>query len=197
MIYNLPLQYKGGRNYLHGSDIYNEALVLIADFYKLGFVSNISFKRFARNQCYLALAQEDNQAAMVAFGVATDLSGIQHDFWIYETAEPVSGRYPFDEDSIVRDAIYDEASKSISRLESSGYSPIEDVIALTKRLNYLVCPEVEGQWVFSQLSLMAPLANSGSLAITMRSTLRGRFSVNDIVQAGVAIGTIRFVVGKP
>jgi hypothetical protein len=193
----LKLRFKGERSYIHGSDVYNAVSLVASELFDQGYVSSIAFKKFARGQCFLSFSQDSARGGVVASGSILAHGNVQHEFWLYETEELVTDRYPFDEEAIVCGATYDEFAKRICRAEGSGYTPVEDVIALTKRLNYLVCPEVEGKWVFSQLSLMAPLANSGSLAITMRSTLRGRFSVNDIVQAGVAIGTIRFVVGKP
>lgn len=197
MTYNLALKYKGSRNYLQGGDLYNAVLALAAVIFEHGYISSIAFKRFARNQCYLTFTQDNDSVALVAVGVVADLNGGQHDFWVYETADPVGGRYPFDEDSIVRDAVYDETAKSISRIKASAYSPIEDVIALTKKLNYNLFPEVDGKWVFGQLSLAAPLVSGDGLTISMRSCLKGRFSINEIYQGGMFLGSIRFIVGAP
>lgn len=193
----LKLRFKGERSYIHGSDVYNAVSLVASERFVQGYVSNIAFKRFARAQCFLSFSQDSTRGGLVASGSILAHGDIQHEFWVYETEELVTDRYPFDEEAIVRGATYDESTKRICRAEGSGYSPIEDVIALTKRLNYLVYPEINGKWVFGQLNLTAPLKDCGSLAITMRSALRGRFSVNDIVQAGVPIGTIRFVVGEP
>lgn len=193
----LTLMFKGDRDYIHGSDIYNSLCETASERYEQGYVSSIVFKCFARNQCWLSFQPMEGSGELLATGKMLEKGEIAHDFWLYESSEPVVGRYPFDEEAIVREAAVDTDRKRISRAECASYSPIEQIIALTKKLSYSLCPKVDGKWVFGQLNLHTPLSAQGGLEITQRSALSGRFSINDIVQSGLPVGSIRFVVGKP
>lgn len=193
----LTLMFKGDRDYIQGGDIYNVLCDTALERYEQGYVSSIVFKCFARNQCCLSFQPMEGGGALLATGKMLEKGEIAHEFWLYESSEPVVERYPFDEGAIVREASVDIDGKRISRAECASYSAIEQIIALTKKLSYSLYPEVDGKWVFGQLNLHAPLAAQGDLEIIQRSALSGRFSINDIVQSGLPVGSIRFVVGKP
>ena len=79
----------------------------------------------------------------------------------------------------------------------SKFTPIEDVIVLTKHLNYAMSRILKGNWLFGQLDLTEPLIdNYRSLEIKMKYLIEGKFSVNDILIDGRTIGSIRFIMGK-
>ena len=80
----------------------------------------------------------------------------------------------------------------------SAFSPIEELIALTKRLNYELTPDIDGKWVFGQMNLKCGLPDEYSqLRITRNCIVSGRFSVNDIKFDSKHVGDIRFIVGTP
>jgi len=117
-------------------------------------------------------------------------------FWIVESQQPATGRYDFDEDSVVAPAVRD--GEEIVLEKRSNYTPIEEVIALTKRLSYELSPDIDGKWVFGQLNLSCALPNDySSLRISRVSEIAGRFSVNNIFVDNHNVGDIRFIVGSP
>jgi hypothetical protein len=118
--------------------------------------------------------------------------------WIFETTNPVTSRRPFEEATLLAHAILGQDGCSARLPDRTGFSPIEEVIALTKYLNYAVSPMVNGKWVFGQLDLVEPLPKDyRELEIRLKSLLGGRFSVNEILADDRAIGIIRFIVGTP
>jgi hypothetical protein len=113
-----------------------------------------------------------------------------------ESGRSALGRYEFDEDSLLAPAISN--GEEIILRERSGYTPIEEIIALTKRLNYELTPDITGKWVFGQLNVNGPLPGDySSLKICRTSEVVGRFSVNKIFIDDDAVGDIRFIVGEP
>ena len=118
-------------------------------------------------------------------------------FWLFDREEEVLGRYAFDEEAIVGSAEICADEKSISLLQSGAATPIEYVIALTKRLSYRLAPDIDGRWLFGQLNLDVPLNASGVLRIFQKSILHGRMSINEIWLDDTRVGIIRFVVGNP
>lgn len=196
----LRLSYKGTREYLHGSDIFN-ALSCVANEvtgHVDAFVDRLTFRRFARFACELTTEQPAN-SSMVVGQVRFKLPDSSHlSAWLVETDIAVTDRRPFDEDRLLANARLDQEQRSARLPDRSEYSPIEDVIALTKYLNYAVSPEVDGKWVFGQLDIAEPLTeNYQALEIKMKSLIAGRFSANDILIDGHRIGSMRFIVGAP
>ncbi|MFZ5573400.1 MAG: hypothetical protein ACOZF0_23605 [Thermodesulfobacteriota bacterium] len=105
-------------------------------------------------------------------------------------------RYEFIESEITSAAI---DGKNRIRLEiKTGYTPIEEVIALTKSLSYRLVPDISGKWLFAQLDLTHPFKKERkNLAIVQKSVLAKRFSDNEIFQDDEYAGNIRFIVGEP
>ncbi|MCL6419718.1 hypothetical protein [Aestuariirhabdus haliotis] len=188
------LKYKGDRNYAHGSDIYNVMQSLAESSCEASFISTISFRAFARNQC--AVVFDKPEQALIAQGkIFRD--GVEEQFWLVESDTPITERYPFDEDAIAAHSTIIIEERQISLSQRGLFSPIEEVIAMTKLLNYRIEPDVSGKWVFGQLNVKGPLPKHGNLVIRMKSLLRGRFSINEIIVDDEIIGTIRFIVGSP
>jgi hypothetical protein len=197
----LTLSYKGAREYLHGSDFFNILTDIAAEVtnHPDAFVDRLTFRHFARMACEVTTEQPADLSkaiGQVRFRLPHDSSHL--DAWLVETDISVTARRPFDEALLLANASLDESERSARIHDRSVYTPIEDVIALTKHLNYAVSPDVVGKWVFGQLDLTEPLIDSYQmLEIQMKSLIAGRFSVNDILVDGRRIGSMRFIVGAP
>ena len=199
MIEPLTLAWKGSRTYLHGSDLFN-ALAEIAEFVsgdQSAFVSQLIFKRFARTA--LAVTTDEPATNVQTIGkarLAFAKLGTGTNLWIIETGDEVTTRRPFDEDDLVATAVVDENAITLSK--RSHYSPIEEIIALTKKLNYALSPEVSGRWVFGQIDLSCRLDTDHQITRIERKNIVGnRFSLNEIRLNEKPVGTIRFIVGSP
>lgn len=188
---NLRFRFKGERNYVQGGDIFDALEAWFGD--QEWQLLELSFRGFSRRQmcCVLDNPGEDIKAE----GVVIDRNGQRAPFWLLETDEPVTERYPFDEDAITRHAQQD--GKTISASATPGYSVIEQIIALTKALNYRLTPEVNGKWVFGQLRLNQPLPkNAEHFVIRQKTLLAGRFSVQEVALDGKVVGQIRFITSE-
>jgi len=196
---NKPLQMKlkGSRTYIHGSDMFNQLSAaaggLTGD--DASFVSMISFRRFARNDCMITLEPPPAET-LVAEARLRDSAGEDTPVWIAETLEPPAGRYDFDEEGLVAPAVID--GDVITGAANTRYTPIEVAIALTKRLTYHRHPKPAGKWVFGQLELTKALPTDyREMSIRARATIAGRFSRNELMVDGQSYGTMRFIVGTP
>lgn len=196
----LPLSFKGDRKYLQGGDIYNAVSNIAAELIGVpgAFVEWIAFRRFARMSCEVSIEPPIEQSQIVSQARVRAPGTGSLDVWLVETTIPVTSRRPFDEAQLLAKASLGPDGRSASLPERSVYSPIEDVIALTKHLNYAVSPVVNGKWVFGQLDLAEPLSGDyRRLKIRLKQMIGGRFSVNEIIVDGHNIGTISFIVGDP
>jgi hypothetical protein len=188
----LHFRFKGDRNYVHGSDTFEalEALLNQDDMH----VRRLTFRRFSHHQLECAFSRPGGMT--IADGQAVGASGRRTEFWLLETLERVVDRYEFDESLIIKGA---QVNGEVIEAESlSGYSVIEQAIALTKALNYARAPKVSGKWVFGELCLNQDLPTHAShYCIRQTALLANRFSVQEIRLDGKLIGELRFIVGKP
>lgn len=189
----MNLEFKGQRNYIHGSDIYNS---ISEELSELGYdyIKKLAFKSFARHQVRFTLDSAESTSAF-AFGILSTAQDSQK-FYLIETDEPVTDRYPYDEALITDKAVI--AGSQITGKADNLYSVIENVIALTKQLNYQLSPDVSGKWLFGQLDLkMALPVEWRQIQISQKSCIANSFSRNLITIDGAAYGEIRFIVGEP
>ena len=191
----LGLGFKGERTYIQGGDIYNaiETHISMAD--STAFVEHLVFRQFARRDCDLVWDKPGDGALLIAQGRSRAADGMRR-FWVTQSQRDAVGRRPFDEDSITDAAV--SAGNQIWSRQRSEYTPIEEIIALTKRLAYELTPDVDGKWVFGQIDLTRPLPTSyAKLGIFQKNLIAGRFSVNQITIGDTEIGNIRFITGAP
>ena len=190
-MFDLNLEFKGQRDYLHGTDMFSSITAILAKKFG-GHVERLTIRRVASRQLRLRLDEMPENAAGVASGVwrAKDA----HDFWLEETTEPVLGRYPYDENRIVASASLSGETLSADRV--ADFSAIETVVAMTKELNVKLSPDIKGQWYFGQIDLSRSFPKDWSrITIRRHAFIRDVFSRNLVDIDGDSFGEIRFVVG--
>ena len=191
----LNLRFKGQRSYIQGPDIFNAATRILNVADAEAWISMLAFRRFARLDCDLVLAKPQADAHTVAQGFVNN-SGGKRPFWIVESDREPGGRYPYDQDSINALASIEEATICMER--RSSFSPMEEIVALTKTLSYALSPDIDGKWVFGQINLQRVLPDTfGRLEISRTREMAHRFSINRIVIDDLHAGDIRFIVGDP
>ena len=196
----LVLKFKGSRTYLHGSDFYNalseaaEELTGAAG----SFVSRLTIRRPARSCCEITEDRPDDPAKLVGqvrFRLPDEET--ERNFLLVETDVDVSDRYAFDETVVSDRVILDRQKASITLAERSVYTPVEDIILLTKCLSYAMSPLENGNWLFGQVDLGEDLNDAYTrLEVRMINLIDARFSVHDILIDDRRVGTIRFIVGQ-
>lgn len=194
----LRMAFKGNRTYLNGASFFDVLGSVAQEFTgKEGsYLVRLLFRRFAKNLCEIVSVPPENNKPLVGQGTYQLLSGQRKDFWILETEESISDRQPFDEEALLVNAQIDAKSRSACLTERTAYTPIEEVVALTKILHYQTMPIDSGKWLFGQIDLTEPLHDKYiRLDIQMKNCISGRFSINEIFLDKRNIGVIRFIVG--
>lgn len=196
-MFTMDLKFKGERNYVQGGDIYNELERLAPLVSAEAYVSNLAFKKFTRNICSMSLEEPAGDSTLIARGEYKTNDEVRRAFWVIEGGQKIVDRYEFDEDLIRNCAKIDPVKKTGEIYQATGFTPIENIIALTKFLNYQILPNVDGKWVFGQLDLANPLRQNSKILIKFKSALGERFSVSQIYLDDIFAGTIKFIVGRP
>jgi hypothetical protein len=183
----INFQFKGNRTYVQGGDIYNHVSGLLGND---EYVNDISIRQVTSKNCYLKTAADKTD--IVVCIVKTN----ERNYVLVEGTTSANGSYAFDEEYLLKDAT---VNGNIVTMEvQDKFSLIENIIALTKKLNYSVNPEVNGKWLFGQLKLDKPFpAKPHNIKIENTRRIPNRFSENSITIDGINYGTIIFIVGKP
>ena len=191
----LELGYRGTRNYLHGTDMYNaimENMGLVVPQHLYDWIK-IVIHDFAHNQCDMlySLGKERcprPENGRVEFYLSDNVSG-----WLRETDRLVVTRRPYPEDEIVAKSWIDGHTIYSDPNMASSFSPIEILVALNKRL-HLVVRSSSCRWAFTRLDLQRPLQDedSESLRVELLQSLGNRLTKSSVRIGNDLLGHIFF-----
>jgi hypothetical protein len=193
----LALCYKGDRDYLHGTDIYNAVVDHLSMQYPVNEAKApyFIFHTFIRAECAMFIGagadrDEVDGPPVVEFGMSFGEKEVAG--YLMETGQKITCRNPYDEDRIGQASIVKEQSVTI--FEDTGFSAIEVAVAMTKRLHNALLPAPRGKWVFSKLELSRLLRNEDTIemAISLKSNLNNRLTKSVLTARGEQIGHIYF-----
>jgi hypothetical protein len=76
----------------------------------------------------------------------------------------------------------------------SGFSPIEELVSMTKLLHNRLLPSPGKRWIFSRIDLRRLLerTDAGNMQVILQQNLNNRVTKSRIVSGGNAIGDIFF-----
>ena len=187
-------KFKGRRNYIHGTDLF-QSITKFQETYNAGYIQEMSFRLFGNKQsAILFVPPNKTEYRTISHGCwFNSEAGSNVKFWVVEKGDPVSDRYQFDEDALCFSAELSE--DTIFMPFNCEFLMIENIVALTKRFHNEKFPLDKGKWVFGQIVLYERLPNRSSLIqIDNYQNIKGRFSRNRIVLDGHLFGEIRFIV---
>lgn len=196
MYKNLDLAFKGGRDYLHGTDIFD---TLLSWLHAQGFDPieglDLSFHQIARRALCAELdpppEKKGNETAALSF----KSKGIRHRISLRETSESVTRKRPYAEDTLVSSATFDLSTQTVN-VENClpDYSAIEYWVALTKALHLRALPKINGKWLFVRIRLPkieGPL-DCVRPAVKLVSNYQNKLTRSEISLDGIKFGDIYF-----
>lgn len=174
-------KFKADRTYLHGTDVFNKVSAELKE-----SIQDISFRNTTDKQCYLSSERGDNVVAII--------KTVSQSIYLVESNEHIKGRYDFDEDGLVTDSIINGNRISMSLNEQ--YTFIENIVALTKKLNNVLDRPRSGKWLFGQYKSKYNCSDfTGMLEIESSKRIKSKFSENLIYLDGKLKAKIMFIVG--
>ncbi len=194
---NFSFCYKGDRDYVHGSDIYNSVTKYLEEKYSTGIGrSDLSIHRLSIHNMVGQVLENSGQAVPTESSVVFqfEVSGRVLALFMLETDAVVQCRYEYDEDSVTQLSRVEHDHHSISVRNQTPYTPIEIIIALNKKLMQTVFAAENGKWLFTRLSLKRRLpTNSDRLFVITHLGGHGpRLTRSSIDLDGVDYGEIYF-----
>jgi len=188
--------FKGERNYLHGTDIYESLAQAANAQFECAIVRfQMSIHRFFNLQPEIHWFEIGHLAArprnaVVDFSISSNSRGAAG--WLVETDRPVDCRVPYDEDKIGRHCTFTDSCISIQG--DSGYRPIEVVVSMTKQLHNRILRAQAGRWIFTKLDmrrLLEPL-DATTFTVFLKENLHNRLTKSEITVGNESIGMIYF-----
>lgn len=191
----LDLKYKGARDYLHGTDIFNEVLTWLntqkAEVKDIDF----AFYRLAANQLKAVLGALPEGTEPVAVCTFTS-GGVREKVHLVETDQAVTERYLFPEDEIVNPMEIDLAGRKAVLHGGTSYSDIELWVAMTKALHYKVFPQLKGKWLFVRGRFPQYIRHSPSQERTLfiAASFNDKLTRSEAMLDGIKVGEIYFSI---
>src|ERR1041385_2779991 len=192
---HLNLRFKGAREYLQGPDIYNALFEWVIANGANPPISDVdlSIHRIVSRQLDVVEAFTVNSAARAAATCSFTERGARRHLALIETEQPVTERYPYDEDSIVRQMVIDAPARSGKLSTNPGFSPIEIWVAMTKAVHIGVFgPSIKWLFVRARLEAHIPTFESGDWTTTIAASFRDKLTRNEIAHDGKKVGDIFF-----
>lgn len=184
----LDFCYKGSRDYIHGTDIYNELLKL----FKVKSI-DLAFHGIATKNITLVKTQPADMSTLKFAFKYVDINNTKHSLYGVENASEVSCRYDYNEESISINSILEIENDKISLLKHSNYSFIEECVALNKYLLEHLFPQLNGKWYFTRVQLSKPIVhNSFNLELTLKANFNFKLTKSEIKIDDNLVGYIYF-----
>jgi len=195
-------RFKGARDYVHGTDMYDQLLPLLMERLTGGTVAalKMTIRGVMRRQGRL-LIESEGQGASRPDGVKAEfcLTRQKHGIfgWLTEDSREILDRYSYDEAPLL--ALCSVRRNHVALEYNPGYTPIEVLVAMNKLLMETLFPDEKGKWFFTRLQLARPLepGDMEDLVLEHEMSLPGNALTRTRIRSGrEGLGSIFFSAVK-
>lgn len=193
-IREIEFQFKGKRDYIHGTDMFN---VMSASYPNFG-MSNIRFTvhdfiRTPSCRLYMADSKEAlNKVEDIRARCQFDIEGATK--WLGLTQSGVDtttgGRYTYEEERLT--SLCKIEAESVALTQLSPFTFIESVVAMNKFMHEDMFPEAIGKWIFTRIDLIKFCDERENLSLQFKHNMNFRLTKTDVLVDGVKVGDIYF-----
>lgn len=196
-VVDINFQFKGSRDYITGADIYAESIRTLKSLKTAALTGKcrLVIHNFTRRQCRLLYTVFSNtnkrpENFIAEFSFVSDTRHLIA--WLVETSEIVTRRIPYLESEIMEKCILSE--QGVKLKGKTGYSAIEELVAMNKLLHETQYPPGESSWIFTRLDLNRLLTkdDNGNLHVILRHNLNNRLTKSEVISNDQIIGHIYF-----
>lgn len=148
----VPFRFKGGRSYVHGTDIYDSMLEMVLDYFG-EYPDSVkgSFHGLLENNGVFRIYNSGellvNEQFFALFSILMKENTYQ--LVLLDAGTPISLSYEYDEQKVLKNmALKDE---TITMQFKSIYTYIEQIVSMTKKLHLTIYPAAKGKWLFTKI----------------------------------------------
>jgi hypothetical protein len=194
-------EFKGNRNYVHGSDIYPAALRIAFELWgRYPDEAMGTFHKILKRQGVFRLrsgekgsSSEDLYARFVF-----KLGERKYELALNASNQPIRETRPYDEEDVLR--FSEMSTKAIRMIVRSDYHYMEQIIAMTKRLHKVVYADVNDKWLFTRFNIKNRIDpedyRESVLEIRAERKLQNMLSQCSIFANNLTVGRIFFTAIK-
>ena len=190
----LELPYKGNRDYLHGTDIFQ----FLDNYFrsKYAFLDSLSFRAFANTQLKISFGKPSSPMQTIYAEGIVKYPLKETQFWLVDSGSIVTTRTPFDESIITKFAIIESDQVVLDR--PNKFKLIEKLVILTKFCSNFISLLNTGRWILGKIHLSQPLPLEWHRLVITRIAYLGkkRLSRYNICVDSVNIGQVLFIVSS-
>lgn len=190
--------FKGGRDYIHGTDVFNGIQSAVQQHYgSSAYVKSLVFRSISKT-CGVIFLQCDKvpEGFVVSanFKVVTGDEEIIGLFATYE--EPVIEHKGYDENLVMTTALIDEEGQFIHQTHKTVFTSIEEAVALTKFLHNKLLLPPQGAWMFTMIDVKDSsfLGSNELFKVKLKQNLGGKMTRSELIMGGKTVATIGFTV---
>jgi len=187
--FDLEFCFKGDRNYIHGTDIFNK---LTEKFVNNISKIDISFHSVAINNMTFFTQKPETDDVKVTFRCQNDGEKIK--LFGIENGTTVDCRYEYPEEDVVKNSTMNISDETIILDFSTDYSFIEHIVAMNKSLLETLYTDVNGKWYFTRLQLHqnVHIDTSSSITLQLKSNFQFKLTKSSIIVDENEVGFIYF-----
>lgn len=182
----LNFNLKGQRKYIQGPDIYNA----IANFYENMKLYELSFHQMMTHNIILCEDMPDKNLYFIAkYKNQIDekiLFGVKN-----ESSVPLKS-IPYPEENIISKSKIDFSTQEITLFNTSGFSFMEEIIALNKYLLLNITNNKKGKWYFAKLILNDDFKVFYPLSMRFKTLFNNMLAKSEICINGKIAGAVLF-----
>ena len=197
--FDLEIPFKGNRNYLHSTDLYNAFFSTLENYISPDKIKNpfLLFKRII-NQPVQVTFKDFKGEYKARFSL--DLDKITYRAHVFERQGNVSQRIPYSEEKITSNCQLNLGNKSIliNHDQENPYSIIESIVAANKKLHLTLFDKYPGKWLFTEVKSTIPLYEKPwtKIEVRLESNLSTKLTKSIIFVDEINLGHICFSLLK-
>jgi hypothetical protein len=150
----LIFNFKGKRAYVQGADIFDKVLEIAHDFF--GTYPNlikVSFYNLLQHEALLTIYDESKsitgESCCALFSLYIGQSKYQ--VKLTATENKILSSKQYNEDAVLTGVTI--RNRAASMIVKHSYSYMEQIVAMTKQLHFIVYQEAKGKWLFTKLEI--------------------------------------------
>lgn len=192
-IFDLDFCFKGERDYVHGSDIFNK----LSDFLQYAGIENysidLSIHGISRSNL-MVTTKKPNDLSSIKFALKlAGENGLKGNFYGVENGKQIDCRYAYPEEIIVEKIQSGEYEFEAELNESSSFTFIENLLVLNKFLVNRIISNQTGKWYFTKLQLKKNISNDFlSLKLVFKNNFNYKFTKTEIFVNSESVGFVYF-----
>jgi hypothetical protein len=194
----LLFDFKGQRNYVHGTDMLNQTFAAVCEVLHVSSISDMRFTIMRMTSHNLVaetgsdeVAHDPNQlVATLGFSALGRrwMTAIKEDSSTPET------RRAYNEEFVTEVCRFEFDSAAIIQFEKSPFTVIETIVAMTKALHTRHFADAPGRWVFCRFDSVAwPLEpDARGLKVMFRNAIGTRLTRCEVSYPDIVFGDVYF-----